>query len=236
MHVLILDDDEELGEIMQPVLAKYGMDLKLAFTPSSAFEQLEKESFDVMLLDMMLPELDGMAVCHTIRGSEKAYSQIPIVALTARAELTDRIVALESGIDDFVAKPVEMRELVARLNAVVRRKGGGQSLASQARVETGLELSEVQMSATYRGYVANLTELEMQITKVLVDAEGAIVSRADILERIGYAEHNDPAMIDTIIYRVRQKFRDQGLQTDFIKTLRSQGYRIETRNLPDGIG
>ncbi len=234
MHVLILDDDEELGELMQPILAQYGMDLKLAFTPSSAFEQLEAETFDVLLLDMMLPELDGMAVCHKIRGSGAAYSQIPIVALTARAELTDRIVALESGIDDFVAKPVEMRELVARLNAVMRRRRADAAERLQGEVDgsssTSLELSEAHMSASFGGHVVNLTELEMQIVKALADANGVIVSRAEILERIGYAEHNDPAMIDTIIYRVRQKFRDQGLQTDFIKTLRSQGYRIETRN------
>jgi DNA-binding response OmpR family regulator len=234
LHVLILDDDEELGEIMQPVLAKYGMDLKLAFTPSNAFEQLEEETFDVLLLDMMLPELDGMAVCRTIRGSDKAYAEIPIVALTARAELTERIVALESGIDDFVAKPVEMRELVARIGAVVRRR---RAEAVQDHVEGApaavsvphLELSEAQMSASFIGYTVNLTELEMQIVKVLADAKGATVSRAEILEQIGYAQQNDPAMIDTIIYRVRQKFRDQGLQSDFIKTLRSQGYRIETR-------
>lgn len=234
MHVLILDDDEELGEIMQPVLAKYGMDLKLAFTPSSAFKQLEEEAFDVLLLDMMLPELDGMAVCRTIRGSDKAYAEIPIVALTARAELTERIVALESGIDDFVAKPVEMRELVARIGAVVRRRRAeavqvhGEGVSTTVSVPH-LELSEAQMSASFTGYTVNLTELEMQIITVLVDAKGATVSRAEIFEQIGYAQQNDPAMIDTIIYRVRQKFRDQGLQTDFIKTLRSQGYRIETR-------
>ncbi|WP_281245106.1 response regulator transcription factor [Litoreibacter janthinus] len=232
---MILDDDEELGEIMQPVLAKYGMDLKLAFTPTSAFEQLEKDRFDVLLLDMMLPELDGMTVCRTIRASDKPYAQIPIVALTARAELTERIVALESGIDDFVAKPVEMRELVARLGAVVRRRRAEAvqdvavpDVAVSATAE--LELSAAQMTARFAGYVVNLTELEMQIVKVLADAHGKTVSRAEILEQIGYAQQNDPAMIDTIIYRVRQKFRDQGLQPDFIKTLRSQGYRIETRN------
>ncbi|MFZ5963421.1 response regulator transcription factor [Thalassococcus sp. BH17M4-6] len=231
MRVLILDDDEELGELMQPVLAKYGMELTLAFAPSQAFEQLERQTFDALILDMMLPELDGMSVCRSIRGSGKPYAEIPIVAMTARAELTDRIVALESGIDDFVAKPVEMRELVARIGAVVRRRrDAGQEDApaeDAAPEETGLHLSPGHMSAVFGAYAINVTELEMRILKCLSDASGTILSRTDILQLIGYDAQTDPAMIDTIIYRVRQKFRDQGLQTDFIKTLRGQGYCIK---------
>lgn len=215
---------------MQPVLGKYGIDLDLAFTPSSAFALLEACAFDVLLLDMMLPELDGMAVCRAIRGSGGQYSDIPIVALTARAELTERVVALESGIDDFITKPVEMRELVARLGAVLRRRRAERGAVPRAPVADKtpwLELSQERMGARFGGYFVNLTDLEMQIVRVLLDADGSIVSRADILDRIGYAQGNDPAMIVTIIYRVRQKFRDQGLRTDFIRTLRGQGYLIE---------
>ncbi|NUB45438.1 response regulator transcription factor [Fertoebacter nigrum] len=229
MRVLILDDDEELGGLMQPVLAKYGMDLSLAFTPSQAFEQLDRQAFDALLLDMMLPELDGMSVCRTIRASGKPYAQISILALTARAELTDRIVALESGIDDFVAKPVEMRELVARIGAVVRRHRDNREPpppVPEPQVHSGLSLSPTHMSAVYGTFEINLTELELRILQPLSEAGGAILSRAEILERIGYDTQSDPGMIDTIIYRVRQKFRDQGLKTDFIKTLRGQGYCI----------
>ncbi|MFW2543784.1 response regulator transcription factor [Primorskyibacter sp. 2E107] len=230
MRVLILDDDEELGSLMQPVLAKYGMALSLSHAPSQAFEQLDRDAFDVLLLDMMLPELDGMAVCRAIRSSGKPYAEIPIVALTARAELTDRIVALEGGFDDFVAKPVEMRELVARIGAVVRRKrddGGVVAPEPEADAHSGLHLSPTHMSAVYGPYAVNLTELELRVLTALADAEGVILSRADILTHIGYTEQSDPAMIDTIIYRVRQKFRDQGLASDFIKTLRGQGYCIK---------
>nr|WP_254899024.1 response regulator transcription factor [Thalassococcus arenae] len=228
---MMLDDDEELGALMQPVLAKYGMELTLAFTPSQAFDMLGAEGFDVMLLDMMLPELDGMSVCRSIRSSGKSFAEIPIVALTARAELTDRIVALESGIDDFVAKPVEMRELVARIGAVVRRKrdaGNTSPAQAESQSATELHLSPGHMSAVYGPYAVNLTELELRILQCLKEAEGAIMSRVEILERIGHHTQSDPAMVDTIIYRIRQKFREQGLKFDFIKTLRGQGYCIKT--------
>lgn len=236
MRVLILDDDEELGSLMQPALEKYGMELSLSFAPSQAFEMLDAEEFDCLLLDMMLPELDGMAVCRAIRSSGKAYAEIPIVALTARAELTDRIVALESGFDDFVAKPMEMRELVARIGAVVRRKRDDTDAqaappAPEPQTHSGLHLSPAHMSAVYGAYAVNLTELEMRVLTALSEADGAILSRADILNHIGYNDQSDPAMIDTIIYRVRQKFRDQGLATDFIKTLRGQGYCIRTEQV-----
>ncbi|WP_425101086.1 response regulator transcription factor [Tropicibacter sp. S64] len=234
MRVLILDDDEELGELMQPQLAKYGMELSLSFTPTQAFEMLDAEHFDCLLLDMMLPELDGMAVCRAIRSSGKSYAEIPIVALTARAELTDRIVALEGGFDDFVAKPMEMRELVARIGAVVRRKRDDQvpvPAEPQPEPHSGLHLSPAHMSAVYGPYAVNLTELELRVLTALREADGAILSRGDILASIGYTDQSDPAMIDTIIYRVRQKFRDQGLNTDFIKTLRGQGYCIRAEQV-----
>ena len=232
MRVLMLDDDDEPGPLMKPMLEKYGMDLTLAFAPSQAFALLEEESFDAMLLDMMLPELDGMSVCRSIRSSGKPYADIPIVALTARADLTDKIVALEGGIDDFVSKPVEMRELVARIGAVVRRlredaKEEGTAPANPVSEPAELLLSPAQMSAVFGPYSVNLTELEMRILQCLQDAQGETLSRAEILDRIGHHTQSDPAMVDTIIYRVRHKFREQGLKTDFIKTLRGQGYSIK---------
>lgn len=234
MRVLILDDDEELGGLMQPQLAKYGMELDLSFAPSQAFEKLDAGDYDCLLLDMMLPELDGMAVCRAIRSSGKPYSDIPIVALTARAEMTDRIVALEGGFDDFVAKPMEMRELVARIGAVVRRKRDDRGIpeaVQEPQQHSGLHLSKAHMSAVYGPYAVNLTELELRVLTALSEADGAILSRAEILAQTGHSDQSDPAMIDTIIYRVRQKFRDQGLNTDFIKTLRGQGYCIRAEQV-----
>ena len=226
----MIDDDEELGEILRPVLERYGIDLRIAFTPSEGFKQLEDEIPDVLLLDMMLPEMDGMAVCRQIRGSSSPYQKIPIVALSARSELTDRVVGLESGIDDYIAKPFETRELVARLGAVIRRKrhmsDTPDTVANIQAPRKGLILAASRLEAFYDGYKATLTDLEMQIISQLKLAEGKVLSRTEIFDRIGHSQESDPAMIDTIIYRVRQKFRDAGLNIDFIHTVRGQGYRI----------
>lgn len=235
MRVLILDDDQELGPLMQPALAKYGIELHLAFTPAEAFAQLEQQRFDALVLDMMLPEQDGMSVCREIRHSGRPYSDIPIVAQTARADLTDRIVALESGFDDFVAKPVEMRELVARIGAVTRRDRGDRGDGAAAEnpnpkpdtPPAGFSLSEANLSASYRGLTINVTTLELQVLQALDTARGRFLNRGEILDRIGYAAQTDPSIVDTVIYRVRHKFRLQGLTDDFIKTLRGQGYSLK---------
>ncbi|WP_299963914.1 response regulator transcription factor [uncultured Roseobacter sp.] len=224
MHVLMLDDDAELGEAMEPAFNTYGIELSAAHTPSAAFKLLESRSFDVLLLDMMLPELDGMSVCRKIRGSQSAYAEIPIVALTARSGLTDRVVALESGVDDVIAKPVEMRELVARLGAVSRRIRASDSPAPPAAPQ--LAVSRATMSASYAEHSVNLTELEMRIIEALHAHPDTFLTREEILRSVGYDMRSDPAMIDTIIYRIRQKFRDQGLGQDFIRTGRGKGYAI----------
>ncbi|UWQ03533.1 response regulator transcription factor (plasmid) [Aliiroseovarius crassostreae] len=235
MRVLILDDDQELGPLMRQGLAKYGIDLHLAFTPQEAFARLESEPFDVLVLDMMLPGQDGMSVCRDIRQSNKPFNDIPILAQTARADVTDRIVALESGFDDFIAKPAEMRELVARIGAVTRRgrvsvpaQGlARETLSSPDRHPAGFTLSEAHLSASFQGFTVNLTELELRVLQALNDKRGQCLSRNDILDRIGYTSQTDPAIVDTVIYRVRHKFRLQGLTDDFIRTLRGQGYSLK---------
>ena len=170
MHVLILDNDQALGQLMWQCLAKCGIDWHLVFTPEEAFAQLASQIVDVLVLDMMLPGQDGMSVCREIRQSNKPFSDIPILALTARADVTDRIVALESGFDDFVVKSAARRELVARIGAVSRR---GRSSASTRRLTrtpssspdsqaVGFTLSETNLSASFQGVTINLTKLELQ--------------------------------------------------------------------------
>ena len=217
---------------MQPTLAKYGIELHLAFTPAEALAKLEQQRFEALVLDMMLPEQDGMSVCREIRHSDRPYRDIPIVAQTARADMTDRIVALESGFDDFVAKPVEMRELVARIGAVTRRSRGENAATPKPRStpdtsQEGFFLSEANLSACCQGHTINVTMLELRVLQALDNARDTFLNRGEILTRIGYAAQTDPSIVDTVIYRVRHKFRLQGLTDDFIKTLRGQGYSLK---------
>lgn len=218
----MIDDDVELGDAMRPALEKYGISLTHAETPSTGFEILRKEIPDVVLLDMMLPGMDGMMVCREIRLSDAAWRDVPIVALSARAELTDRIVGLESGIDDYIAKPVEMRELVARLRAVSRPS----RRVVRPSEQPALTLDRERLEAGFGGVRVQVTALEIEVLGALQAAAGAVLSRSEIYARIGHGTRSDPAMIDTVIYRIRQKFRAEGSHRDFILTVRGVGYSI----------
>ena len=188
----------------------------------------------------MLPGQDGMSVCREIRQSNKPFSDIQILAQTARAYVTDRIVALESSFDDFVAKPAEMRELVARIGADSPR--GRSNASTQGLAQTppsspdpqtaGFTLSEANLSAGFQGVTINLTALELRVLQALNDVRGQYLGRSDILERIDYTPQTDPAIVDTVIYRVRHKFHLQGLTDHFIKTLRGQGYSFKIEQGP----
>jgi len=207
---------------MKPVLEKYGISLTQAETPQKGLEMLASCGPDVVLLDMMLPEMDGMTVCHEIRSSDFPRRDIPIIALSARAELTDRIVGLESGVDDYIAKPVELRELVARIRAVKRWPAP----AGKPELPAAVVIDETRMVASHDRFTVDLTGLEIQILKALSDARGNVLSRLQILERIRHSEHSDPAIIDTIVYRLRRKFRLAGSPDDLILTVRGRGYRL----------
>ena len=121
MKVLLIDDDVELAEVTRDVLRNYSLELDAVHTPSEGFSALEAREYDVVLLDIMLPELNGLQMCSKIRHSATPYRDVSIIILTARTDLTDMVVGLETGADDYMKKPFEPRELVARINAILRR-------------------------------------------------------------------------------------------------------------------
>lgn len=222
----MIDDDTELSEAMRPVLAKYGIDLCSASTPEEGLRMLRQDMPDVLVLDMMLPGMDGMMVCREIRLSNEPWRDVPIVALSARAELTDRVVGLESGIDDYIAKPVEPRELIARLRAVSRGNRPISASERRPQPQPALGLDEARLEASFEGVKVQVTELEFQVLSVLKAGRGKVLSRANIQQRLGLSPQSDPSMIDTIVYRIRQKFRAEGVMRDFIQTVRGSGYCI----------
>lgn len=222
MKVLLIDDDIELGQVLTPALRKHEIVLVQAETPHKGLQMLADGGADVMLLDMILPGTDGMAVCEHIRQSTGALRNLPIIGLSARADLTDRIVGLERGLDDYIAKPFDIRELIARVRAMTRRPGRSQA----AKAPTGVVLDELCMVARLGEFSINLTGMEAQILKALEEARGHVLSRLQILERLRRPEHADPALIDTVIYRLRRKFRRSGFTGDFIVTERGRGYRL----------
>ncbi len=233
MKVLMIDDDEDLGEAIIPLLERYGITLSQSATPQAGLARLREDRPDAIVLDMMLPEMDGMEVCRLIRAAPEVYGNPPIVALSARAELTDRVVGLEAGVDDYIAKPFELRELVARLRAITRSQGrAGVPLRAAQRPDTreALVLDAKRLEALQGSIRVSLTQLELELLQALQTAGGQVLSRAALLPMIGHGPDSDPALIDTLVYRIRQRFRAAGGRPDVIVTMRGQGYAL----LPEG--
>src|SRR3954468_944419 len=170
-RILLIDDDQALGEPLAAYFARFGLELQQAVRPSEGLALLRQEHFDAAILDVMLPEQDGFALCRAIR----AESSIPVVMLTARGEVMDRVVGLELGADDYLPKPFEPRELVARLQTVLRRRGPA---AADGRLRfDGLTIDPVTRTVHRQGDAIELTSTEFDLLLLLAREPGKVFSR-----------------------------------------------------------
>ncbi|HVZ44451.1 MAG TPA: response regulator transcription factor [Ramlibacter sp.] len=219
-RLLLIDDDQALGEPLAAYVARFGMELEQAFRPSEGLARLRSERFDAAILDVMLPEMDGFALCKAIRQE----SDIPIVMLTARGELTDRVVGLEIGADDYLPKPFEPRELVARLQTVLRRRG---PVASDGRLRfEGLVIDPVTRTVQRQGVALDLTSTEFELLLLLAREPGKVFGRDDILNQLrGHEAELYTRAVDILVSRLRRKLEP----LDAIKTLRNAGYALALR-------
>ena len=158
-QILIIDDDEKLGQLLTQYLERYDMKAHVATTPSKGFELIKKTKPDLLILDVMLPEKDGFEICREIRAKSSIYGQLPILMLTAHAEVTDRIVGLELGADDYLPKPFEPRELVARIHNILRRSSDDHSL-KEIKPINGLEVDVSRREVKLDGEELDLTTME----------------------------------------------------------------------------
>ena len=215
--ILLVDDDALLGPPLAAYLQRFGMDLVSADRPSAALAQLRTGRFDAAILDVMLPEMDGFALCRVIRKD----SDIPIVMLTARGDVMDRVVGLELGADDYLPKPFEPRELVARLQTVQRRRrGNGQGLRL---VFEGLEIDLDRHLVRRHGDAVELTGTEFALLALLAREPGKVWSRDDILNQLrGHDAELYTRAVDIVVSRLRRKLEP----LDCIKTLRNAGYAL----------
>jgi len=218
-RVLIIDDDERLNALLTEYLGKFGFSVRAATRPSAGLRTLKSDPPDLVILDVMLPEMDGLAVCRKIRESSK----VPVIMLTARGEVSDRIVGLELGADDYLPKPFEPRELVARIQAVLRRRTDGDP-ADIVRAGV-VEVNWTTRVARLRGKEIPLTTAEFELLGFLARNQGKVLSRDRILE--GTHDINWAAFdrsIDVLISRLRQKLGDDPRRPSFIRTVRGVGY------------
>ena len=221
MHrILLIDDDQELGEPLAAYFARFELQLVQALRPSQGLALLRQGRFDAAILDVMLPEQDGFALCRAIR----AESDIPIVMLTARGEVMDRVVGLELGADDYLPKPFEPRELVARLQTVLRRRGPA-GADGRLRFE-GLVIDPVTRTVQRQGEPVELTGTEFDLLLLLAREPGKVFGRDDILNQLrGHDAELYTRAVDIVVSRLRKKLEPLVA----IKTLRNAGYALALR-------
>lgn len=218
-RVLLIDDDERLNALLTTYLRQFGFTVRATPHPDQGLRALKTDPPDIVILDVMLPDLDGFTVCRRIRES----SQIPIVMLTARGDVIDRIVGLELGADDYLPKPFEPRELLARMEAVLRRGPSGEG---QERVRIGaLDVNWSTRSAHMSGRDLALTNAEFELLELFVRNRSRVLSRDRIInETRGIDWEAYDRSIDLLVSRLRQKLGDDPKHPAFIRTVRGAGY------------
>ena len=221
VKILLIDDDEKLGGLLGNYFERFDLDLIAATHPADGLELLKKEEPDLVILDVMLPDQDGFEVCRKIRKS----SAVPIVMLTARGEVTDRIVGLELGADDYLPKPFEPRELVARIQNVLRRSGPDDRRREGRLQYRDLEVDTERRTATLDGDTLDLTTMEYQLLVLLASNPGRTYTRDEILNELrGIDAQLFSRSVDILVSRLRQKLNDTTKQPRFIKTVWGTGY------------
>ncbi|MFZ2309744.1 MAG: response regulator transcription factor [Rhodoferax sp.] len=227
MRILLIDDDEQLGEPLTAYFARFEMQLSHATRPSAGLALLRQGGFDAAILDVMLPEMDGFALCRAIRKE----SDIPLIMLTARGDVMDRVVGLELGADDYLPKPFEPRELVARLQTVMRRRqpavGAGAVPVLGGRLQfEGLCVDPATRTVQCLGAVVELTSTEFDLLHLLAREPGKVFNRDDILNQLrGHDAELYTRAVDIVVSRLRKKLEP----LDAIKTLRNAGYALALR-------
>jgi DNA-binding response OmpR family regulator len=223
-RILVVDDEPAVTDLLAYNLRKAGYEILLAADGREALRQARTFNPDLILLDLMIPEVDGLDVCRELRKT----SAVPIIMLTARGEEIDRVVGLELGADDYVSKPFSVRELLARIKAVLRR---AQQLNDEPitilRGKGGLQLNVETRIVTINETILSLTRLEFDLLNLFLTNVGRVLTRERLLEQAwGYDFIGDTRAVDSAIKRLRAKLREAYLEADSIEAVRGVGYRL----------
>jgi DNA-binding response OmpR family regulator len=232
-RILLVDDEQAILTLLSYPLRKDGYQVVQASDGGEALSRFGESSFDLVVLDVMMPRLDGLEVCRRLR----AKSSVPIIMLTAKAEEIDKVLGLELGADDYITKPFSMREFRSRVKAALRRAGMGPSQgrspgASDEEDEPPLHAGELSMdfakrSVRIRGEHAQTTFVEFEILKALALSPGRVFTRDVLLERIwGDCAYRDPRTIDVHIRHLREKVERDPKEPEYLFTVRGVGYRF----------
>lgn len=216
-RILLIDDDQGLAPPLRQYCARFDLDLLAANHPAEGLRLLREQGADLVILDLMLPDMDGFEVCRIIRRD----SEVPIVMLTARGEVADRVAGLELGADDYLPKPFEPRELVARIHRILKRAGNRTTSDGTHWRFGDLHIDRERQVVEVQGNPVNLTHMEYRLLELLASRTAHPFSRDDILNALrGVDADLYTRAVDVLVSRLRQKLRP----TDYIKTVRGAGY------------
>ncbi|WP_409492143.1 response regulator [Amycolatopsis sp. cmx-11-12] len=218
--ILLIEDDPLVRRGLQLALSRHGHDVRTADTGEDGLEKFRVSAPDLVVLDLMLPGIDGFEVCRWIR----AAGEVPVIMLTARGDDFDVVGGLEAGADDYVIKPVQPTVLDARIRAVLRR---GAAPTEGVRVHRDLRIDTTALSVSVRGEAVSLTPTEMRLLLTLSRAPGRVFSRSQLLEEVWEHDYlGDSRLVDNCVQRLRAKVEDDQASPVYVQTVRGFGYRF----------
>ncbi|MEM6531736.1 MAG: response regulator transcription factor [Myxococcota bacterium] len=219
--VLLVEDDTRLAGLTTEYLQGHGYAVTHVSSAEQGLKEIREMRFDMVLLDLMLPGMDGLAACREIR----TVSDVPIIVLTARGEEADRVMGLELGADDYLSKPFSPRELLARIRSLLRRARGQAGPAQREAEASGVRVDPARRVATFNGTALDLTGYELDLLRILVERAGRVQSRDALMESVrGSAEEAYDRTIDVHVSRLRHKLTAAGAEKSLIRTVRGIGY------------
>ncbi len=224
-RILLVDDEQAVQTLLTYPLRKEGYEVVAAVDGQAALDRFSEQRFDLVVLDVMLPKLDGVEVCRRLR----TRSQVPIIMLTAKGDEADKVVGLEMGADDYITKPFSVREFRSRVKAALRRGNmAGRGPSGDEPITSGeLEIDFERRAIKVRGEGARLTFVEFEILAALASAPGRVFSREMLLEHVwGDSTYRDPRTVDVHIRHLREKLEADAKHPEYLFTVRGVGYRF----------
>jgi two-component system alkaline phosphatase synthesis response regulator PhoP len=220
--ILIIEDEKDILELLQVYLKREGYDVHIAKDGEAGLRKASRERYDLILLDLMLPQVDGLEICRNLR-SHPQTSQVPIIMITAKTEESDRIVGLEMGADDYITKPFSPREVLARIKAIFRRLE--KPKAREVRHEyAGIALDHSRHEVTYKGKSYSLTTKEFKLLEYFLDNKGRVLSRDILLNEIwGYDYFGTTRTVDVHVAHLRHKFQ---VLSKSLVSIKGLGYKL----------
>jgi DNA-binding response OmpR family regulator len=223
-RILLVDDEQSVQTLLSYPLRKDGYQVTSAHDGREALERFGEVRFDLVILDLMLPKVDGVEVCRQLRRR----SQVPIIMLTAKGSETDKVAGLEVGADDYITKPFSMREFRSRVRAALRRSRMGVEPPDEAPIELDeLRIDPGRRTVTVASEEVGVTYVEFEILRALARSPGRVLSRETLLEHVwGDSEYRDPRTVDVHIRHLREKLERDPKEPEFLLTVRGVGYRF----------